>query len=159
MKTVHVFNVDAYHQALNPIGQHRFSHYQRGAGVGGAFSLVKRYTIPVVKRFILPHVKNAAISTAVDVVRGTPVRSALKSNTANLIREIKADVIHSLTQQGKGITPRKQTIRKVLKPVTKLPPAKKKSSQSTPKTKTKKKSVIRKKVKSKLDIFDKAKWH
>ncbi|CAL8129400.1 unnamed protein product [Orchesella dallaii] len=99
MKTVHIFNVDDYHQALNPIGHHRFQSTQRGTGLGGAFSIT------------------AAINTAVDFVGGTPIRTALKNNTANLIKDIKSDVINSLQQRGKGITRKKRPQQRTLKPV------------------------------------------
>ncbi|CAL8136728.1 unnamed protein product [Orchesella dallaii] len=152
MKTVHIFNVDDYHQALNPIGHHRFQSTQRGTGLGGAFSIVRRYTIPVVRRYILPHVKTAAINTAVDFVGGTPIRTALKNNTANLIKDIKSDVINSLQQRGKGITRKKRPQQRTLKPVKKRIRVTVAKNKRKPKSKPKQ-LLKRKRTKSKLDIF------
>ncbi|CAL8133786.1 unnamed protein product [Orchesella dallaii] len=152
MKTIHILNVDDYHQALNSIGQHRFQTNQRGAGIGNAFSIVRKYTVPVVRRYILPHVKTAAINTALDLAGGTPIRTVLKKSTTNLIKDIKSDVINSLQQRGKGITRKKHPRQRVIKPVKKRVRVTIGKKKRKPKARPKK-SLKKKRSKSKLDIF------
>lgn len=149
MKTIHIFNADDYHHALNPEPRKQF-YNQRGAGLGGAFGIVRKYTVPIIKQYVLPHVKDTVVNTAKDIFSGTSVRGAIKKNAVNLIGNVGKDMFSSLSQRGKGIT-RKQTKsgRKIpLKKVVK-PKPKKKASKPKPKKKAVKKKVPKKAVKQK----------
>lgn len=151
MKVVHVFNHDDYHRTLNPNEQKRI-HYQRGGGLGGAFGTIKRYSIPVIRQYVIPSARAAAINTARDIFAGQNVRSAIKSNAVSLVKNVGKDMYNSLVQKGKGIAkrgrPAKTTV--VVKKQTKRKSAgKQKSRKNTSGTKKKKKVQS----KSKRDIF------
>lgn len=160
MKTVHIFNTDDYHHALNPEPRKQF-YNQRGAGLGGAFGIVRKYTVPIIKQYVLPHVKSTVVNTAKDIFSGTSVRGAIKKNAVNLIGNVGKDMFSSLAQRGKGIT-RRQTkpsqkipLKKVIKQKPKTKNSKPVKKQKTTKQVPKKKVVHRKssKPKSKTDYF------
>lgn len=159
MKTVHVFDIADYHHALTPSYMHDGLYYrQRGGGVGGAFGVMKRYSIPIVRKYVIPHFKEAVVNTVKDVaLHGSSVGGALKNNTRKFFGGIGNDIYSNIVQKGSGIARkrnskiRKQNPKKILKSV---PTKKAKPKKSSKKSKTNK-TVKRKppKQKSKLDIF------
>ena len=108
--------------------------------------------MPVVKRYVLPHGKNALLSTISDIAENgdsNSVKQALKKRGLGLIRNIGTDLAKSvLTRQtGAGILSPTARGRHTGTTVTKIS---KRSSQLAAKSRNPKKKNSKR---SKLDIF------
>lgn len=166
MKTVHIFDIADYHHALSPSHMHDGIFYrQKGGGVGGAFGIMKRYSIPIVKKYVIPHFREAVLNTVKDVaLHGSSVGGAIKNNTKKFFGGVGSDIYSNIIQSGKGISRKRaaKTQKRSAK-ITKSAPKKKSTVKKTakkkvsPKKSTAKKIQVRKKKaskpKSKLDIF------
>lgn len=168
MKTVHVFDINDYHHALSPSYMHDGIFYrQKGGGVGGVLGTMKRYSIPIIKKYVIPHFREAVFNTVKDVaLHGSSVKGAVKNNTKKFFGGIGNDIYSNIVQSGKGIS--RKRISKSQKRSTKVTKSTNKKSSGKKPT-VKKKKVIRKKSpvkksklsfkknktkpKSKIDIF------
>lgn len=63
-----------------------------------------KYGIPIAKRYIWPHAKDALIRTASDIIeeRG-PAREVLKNNSKAFIKNIGSSIATKLVQEGSGL--------------------------------------------------------
>lgn len=108
MKQVHTFNHHEYfHTFHNQIrGDVSIPVYhalrQRGGGFGSIFKIISRYALPILKKYIFPHVATSLVSTASDVASGTPIKSTLKKNSKAFIKNVANEVIKS-SQKGSGV--------------------------------------------------------
>ncbi len=157
MKTVHVFDIADYHHALGPTNMHDGIYYrQKGGGVGGVFGAMKRYSIPIVQKYLVPHFREAVVNTVKDVaLHGSTVGGALKNNTKKFFGGIGEDIYKNIVQKGRGIS--RKRVSKSHKCIS--PKKKSRAVKAKPKKGNKKKPVKRKPAKkksqqkSKLDIF------
>ena len=105
MKHVHIFDHQAYHDALNQqIGGgipvfHGIK--QRGDGLGAILGFLGKYAIPIFRNHILPHATTAITNVANDVMNGVPIKTSLKQNAAYVIKNAARSVIDN--QSGKGL--------------------------------------------------------
>lgn len=111
MKTVHVFDIQSYHTALHPSADASGRYLsQQGAGFGNFAANVKRYSIPIIKRYILPHAKEAARNTYNDVMNGSSIRQAIEKNSIGFLHDatndITNDIFEKMKQKGSGIRKR-----------------------------------------------------
>lgn len=155
MKTVHIFDIDQYHQALQP--KERFvsrQYNQRGAGLRTILGNFKRYSIPVLNRYVVPHAKEAVYKTYQDILDGSGIRSSIQRNTLGLLQDVGNDVINNLKQKGKGIRLARISHKKPMKgkPSKKKTLRKKVKQSKAKKNKAKKKSKKSKPI-SRRDIF------
>ena len=147
MKKVHIFNHDMYHHTLkHQIGSGIpvFSGIrQRGGGLGGVLGFVGRYAIPLLSKYVIPHVRKALIGTAVDLITNNPIKKTVKQNIRSLAKNVGSDIVQNIgVQKGKGIT-RKNKNQLSTTISTKQVPSKKPKTVS----KSKKKNVQKKKSK------------
>lgn len=156
MKTTHTFDIEHYHNALLPC--ERFVpqyNYQKGKGLRNIIGNFKRYSIPVINRYVVPHAKNAVYKTYHDILDGSGIRSSIQRNTLGLIQDVGNDVINNLKQKGKGIRTKRLSRQPTSKRngrVKKTPKKKKVSRKKKVKT-TKKKPRKKKSIVTKKDIF------
>ena len=152
----YIFNHDDYYHTFKGQLHHGPSDHQRsyqsGDGFGSILRGLGRYVLPVVKRYVLPHGKNALLSTISDIAENgdsNSVKQALKKRGLGLIRNIGTDLAKSvLTRQtGAGISSRTARGRHTGTTVTKTS---KRSSQLAAKSRNPKKKNSKR---SKLDIF------
>lgn len=118
---------------------------------------MKRYSVPVIKRYIVPHAKKAAYNTYRDIMKGSDIRSTLQRNSLGLVQDIGNDVIENLKQKGRGIRRKRISVKSspVKKSRTKLSSRTKrkpKKPQSKPRQ-LKKKRKSKSSPISKRDIF------
>lgn len=163
MKVVHVFNIEEYQKALSP-GQ-RGVYMQRGGGLGGAFGTIRRYSIPIIKEYVLPKLKSTAVNVAKEIFSGSNVKNAIKNNAVSLVKNVGSDMYSRLTQKGKGIESRPKVLKSQISPLSVLKVRSKITKPNKDSVLTKKsnkaKSVNKKtspkntksKPKSKRDIF------
>jgi len=130
---------------------------QRGGGLGGTLGRFAKFAIPILQKYIFPHIRDMAFNTTQDIVtnRRSP-KEALKFNGINALENFGKQVIPILgTQKGNGIRESKQKRRNnksipiVHQSLTNL-------TRIHQKTNSKKKSKKSKKLKqkrSKIDIF------
>ncbi len=146
MKTVHVFDIADYHHALSPSSMHDGIFYrQKGGGVGGAFGVMKRYSIPIVKKYVIPHFREAVLNTVKDVaLHGSTVGGAIKNNTKKFFGGIGNDIYSNIVQSGKGIS--RKRISKTSKRSTKIAKSASKKKVTPKKITTKRKVNPRKSI-------------
>jgi hypothetical protein len=81
MKSIHVFNHDAYFNSLKAqINGKHINNYminQRGGGLGSTLGMIGLYTIPVLQTHVFPYAKKAAINSAKAIVSGANVKQTL----------------------------------------------------------------------------------
>lgn len=160
MRTVHIFNEQHYHNALDP----RFSHgtivtKQQGGGLGSFAGNIKRYSIPVFNKYVVPHAKQAVK----DIIHGHGIKRSIQRNALGVVQDIGNDIIDSYRQKGRGIRRKKVIIPPALmhkgsnstavKKKQKQKKAKSKASVSRRKNTKQSKSSKKKKNISKRDIF------
>jgi hypothetical protein len=90
---------------------------QRGGGFGSVLLSIARYAIPVIKKYLLPHAKQAVSNIISDVERGESIKTAVKRNAKQAIRTAGAHLVKSsVLQTGEGIrsrsNPRKRKAEK-----------------------------------------------
>lgn len=152
MKSVHIFDIDKYHSALSP-NHNNVQVYsrQRGAGLG---NIVARYSIPLVKKYVLPHVKEAAMGVYKDIQQGHNVKQSLKNNAISLMQNVGHDVLENFKQKGTGLARRKRSLPSSSVQRTHKKRIKKDLVSKRTKTNIKKKTQKKKsKILSKRDIF------
>lgn len=148
----YLFNHDDYYHTLKgriPVGSPVFQDSnQRGGGLGSILCKFGRYIIPVTKKYILPHAKEAVLSTLSDIHQnGADVSEALKRNGLRCIKNIGNSVVNS-KQVGGNIT-RKKRGAVILSPIkAKIRKTFRKTKRESNKKKSKKKAT-----RSKTDIF------
>lgn len=105
MKSIHIFNHHHYHHTLHEQIGHGIPVYtgyrQRGGGLGSIFGFIKKYAIPVISKYILPHAKSALINTVSDVSQGQSIKSALKNNAMSLVKNVSKGIVQP--QSGAGL--------------------------------------------------------
>lgn len=156
MKTVHVFDIADYHHALGPTNMHDGIYYrQKGGGVGGVFGAMKRYSIPIVQKYLVPHFREAVVNTVKDVaLRGSSVGGALKNNTKKFLGGLGEDIYKNIVQRGRGISRKRTKSRKCTSSKKNSRVVKAKAKRVYKKKPVKRKPVKKKsQQKSKLDIF------
>ena len=128
------FPHEAYFHALNPEhGIFNASTSQQGAGIGGLCTKIFRVVVPVVKRYVLPHIQTVASDTIKRVVsgRGT-VREALQEGKSQFVSSIKKEankLFVNRVQQGQGIA--RKCRSSVVQSVKPQKPRKRKSKPAT----------------------------
>lgn len=159
MKHLHVFNHEHYHHAL----EHQIGNgipvfsgtRQKGGGLGSIIGFLGRYALPLLKKFVFPHAKAAALSTLSDISSGKSIKEAVSGNAATMVKNVGHSIIKG-EQTGSGLRTVKRKSNITLDSCHLL---KRKGSTTKPKPKKKKKekpkivNKNRKKVKSKRDIF------
>jgi hypothetical protein len=81
---------------------------QRGGGFGSVLLSIARYAIPVIKKYLLPHAKQAVSNIISDVQKGESIKSAVKRNTKQAIKSAGMNIVKSsVLQTGDGLTSRK----------------------------------------------------
>lgn len=156
MKTIHIFDLDSYHNALVPgANVVPIYHRQRGAGLS---NILTRYSIPIASKYLFPHAKAAAINTYRDIIAGGGVKRAVRNNAIGFLQNVGHDVLEGFKQKGSGIScaKRKRVVSVMSKgskinhkKATRKKSVKKKQKPQTKKRKSSKKS----KLLSKRDIF------
>jgi|GEM_PF-5556485 len=156
MKHKYVFNHDHYYHTLKQqIGSGIPVFHgvrQRGGGLGSVLGSIAKYAIPLVKQYIIPHAKNAILSTVADVTLGRhSLKESLKNNSVGFLKNVGNGVVNKLNseQSGRGL------IRKRKQSSTILSNLKKKVKNNIKKrvSKSKVTSTKRKKNRTKQDIF------
>jgi hypothetical protein len=109
MKAPYIFVNDLYFQTLkSQIGGNIpvfVGIKQRGGGIGSVIGGLAKYAIPLFRKYILPHAKEAAIRTISDVASGeTTFKKAAKARGFNFLKRVGSE----LTQSGQGIVHRKK---------------------------------------------------
>jgi|SRR5271154_7137705 len=154
MKHVYQFDDDNYYQTFKAQlhnGPNFNGISQKGGGFLGALS---SYAVPLFKRYIVPHAKQAALSLVNDVVSNrSSLQEAIKRHGYNLAQNIKNDLLCNQKGSGKRLKRKAKTILSSA-----VPPKKQKVKiqvkQKVKKSKKSKKSKkIRKKRRTKIDIL------
>lgn len=105
MKSIHIFDHHHYHHTLQDQIGHGIPVYtgyrQRGGGLGSIFGFIKKYAIPVISKYILPHAKSALINTVSDVSQGQSIKSALKNNAMSMVKNVSKGIVQP--QSGAGL--------------------------------------------------------
>lgn len=159
MRKIHVFNEQHYHNALDPtFSTGAFVTKQQGGGLGSFAGNIKRYSIPVLNKYVMPHAKQAVK----DIIHGHGIKRSIQRNALGVVQDIGNDIIDSYRQKGRGISRKRLIIPPALmhrgSPSTAAKPRRKPNKsikRPTSKTKKPKKTTALKKKKqlSKKDIF------
>jgi hypothetical protein len=155
MKSVHVFNHDAYFNSLKAqINGKNNMINQRGGGLGSTLGMIGRYTIPILQTHVLPYAKKAAVNTANAILSGKNVKQTLSEQSREFLKNVGNDIVDTLKESGSGIASRKRKASLIYHPVDLLPS---KPKQVRPnkalKHRKKPKQKATKKLLSKADIF------
>ncbi|OXA53736.1 hypothetical protein Fcan01_11171 [Folsomia candida] len=108
MKTAYIFDHKDYFHALQPQIGGGFAVYagtrQRGGGLGGVLGALVKYGIPIAKKYILPHAKDAFLRTVADITSDrSSAKESVKNNSKRLIKDIGSSIVSKLVQDGSGL--------------------------------------------------------
>lgn len=109
MKTAYIFDHKDYFHALQPQIGGGFAVYagtrQRGGGLGGVLGALVKYGIPIAKKYILPHAKDAFLRTVADITSDrSSAKESVKNNSKRLIKDIGSSIVSKLVQDGSGLS-------------------------------------------------------
>lgn len=161
MKHVHIFDHEEYHKTLKGQVGHGLpvfvGYRQKGAGLGNILGFIRRYAIPLISKYVLPHAESSLRGVANDIVSGKPISDALKTNALTMVKNVGKSVLKNQSggrlRPSKGKTP-KSTALILSKPLReKVISRKKKSESKKVKTKSKKKPSKKSSHLTKCDIF------
>lgn len=129
---------------------------QRGSGLGLIFATKAKYAIPLVKKYLLPHAKSAALNTISEVASGKSFKQSKKNQGLGFLKNVGKDILLNSTQiqSGKGIHLRHKN-RNPVKKSTTVTKTCKKNAKKKLKLKQKPKKITKQKTKNNRKIVSK----
>lgn len=93
--------------------------FQRGRGIGGAFSCIYRFLKPLFKSG-LNYLKNETVQTGLDIIKGIneqkPIKHILTDRSINIVDKIRDNAVQKIKNfRGSGKSKTKTSKRKVIK--------------------------------------------
>ena len=77
-------------------------YYQRGGSLFGILGSIIKRSIPFLKNFILPEAGNFAMNLAKDINENVPVKTSIKQNLVDSVKNIGKKVMRGGKKQKKG---------------------------------------------------------